>query len=106
MTEKDLVHIIDQATTRFKGDMPVLESAIGMLMIGRLFGWKVMYLIHSRSTIKEYEKILGVNIRDVMPDVGRCAKKSVAWTLLQGVTNFWKAVKGEIPNIRTPEITR
>lgn len=106
MTEKDFVKIIDVASEKFAGQMDELESAIGMLMLSRNYGWKVMYLIHSRKTIQKYEKILGVNLRELAPPVGRLAKKSMAWNVVQNVGNFWKAVRGEIPNVRTAEIEK
>jgi hypothetical protein len=106
MTDKELIRIIDTASGKFVGQLDELESAIGLLMLSRLFGWKVFYLIHSRRTIKKYEKILGVQMRDVSPEVGPLARKSNAWRLVQDVGSFWKAVKGEIPDVRTGEISR
>jgi hypothetical protein len=54
--------------------------------------------------LRKYEKILGISFRDELPEVGKMADKSVAWTAVQKVSNFWKAVKGEISGIRTPEL--
>ena len=104
MTEKQLVKLIDERTKEFAGQLNELENAIGMLMIGRLFGWKPLMLIHDKSTIKKYEKILDINIREALPEVGEYANKSLAWKAVSKVANFWKAVKGEIPGIRTNQI--
>jgi len=104
MNEKELVEMIDERTKDFSGQLNELENAIGMLMIGRMFGWKPLLLIHDKSTIKKYEKILDLNIREVLPEVGEYANKSLAWKAVQKVTNFWKAVKGEVPGIRTNQI--
>ena len=49
--------------------------------------------------------MLGVDVREVLPDVGDFAHKSLAWAAAQKVGSFWKAVKGEIAGIRTPEAT-
>jgi hypothetical protein len=106
MTNDELVNILDKAIKNFKGDLTTLESAIGMLVMGRHFGWRVVLLIHDKTTIKKYEKILGINIREVMPDVGVLANKSYAWKAVQKVGNFWKAVKGEILGVRSPETTK
>lgn len=104
MTEKELIELIDERTKEFAGQLNEIENAIGMLMIGRLFGWKPLLLIHDKSTIKKYEKILDLNIREVLPEVGEYANKSIAWKAVQKVTNFWKAVKGEVPGIRSNQI--
>jgi hypothetical protein len=106
MNEKQLVEIIDKATKNFSGQLDTLESAIGYLMIGRKFGWRVMYLIHNRSTIRNYEKILGFDSKKVMPEEGPCAEKSVAYKAVKRVSNYWKAVKGEIPGIRSSKILK
>ena len=99
-----LAHVYNIAETK-RGYMDEIESAIGMLIMGHHFGWKVMYLIHSQRTIKHYEEILGVKIRDVLPEVGTQAHRSRAWKLAQGLSNFWKIVKGEVPGVKTTELT-
>jgi len=99
---KDLIDLFDRASVDFKGDLHHLEAAIGAIIVGRQFGWKPLLLIHDRKTIRRFEKHLGItSIRDYMPDVGLHADKSVAWNLVQKVSSFWKAVKGEITGIRT-----
>lgn len=105
-TAEELVAIVDKATKEFVGQFNELESAIGMLFAGRKLGWKVLYLIHNKRTIEKYEKVLDIKVREFFPEVGPLASKSVAWTLVQAVGNFWKAVKGEIQGIRTAEITK
>lgn len=101
LSEKQIVELIDKATKNFSGGLDTLESAIGYLMIGRKFGWRVMFLIHSQSTVRKYEKILGFNSKEVFPEEGPWADKSVAYRAVQNVTNYWKAVKGEIPGVRS-----
>jgi len=105
MDNDQLVSIIDKATENYHGDITNLSRAIGMLATGRRFGWKVTYLVYSRATVKNYEKILDVKIQEVLPEEGDLAHKSIAWNALKKVTNFWKAVKGEIPGIRSTMTT-
>ncbi len=75
----------------------------GIYFIGRKFGYKVMPLVHDKRTLKECDEILDVKLQAELPDVGLYANKSVAWVAVQKVSNFWKAVKGEIPGIRSAE---
>jgi len=102
MTDNEFNKIIYTATTKFKGNLNYLENSIGMLSVGRRFGWKVLYLAHSKTTIRKYEKILDIKIRDVLSEESDLTNKSIAWKALKKVTNFWKAVSGEIPGIRSP----
>lgn len=96
------IEVVEAAIHEFSGDLSELESAIGMYAIGRHFGWKVLYIVHSKSTIRKYERILGKPIRDEFPEIGPDAKRSNGFRLLETVSNFWKAISGSqpIPNRR------
>ena len=41
--------VMDEAIFNFRGGIDELEGALGMYMIGRHFGWKVLYLIHTKK---------------------------------------------------------
>lgn len=102
---KQLVEIEENAIAAFTGQLNELESALGMLLMGHHFGWKVLYLIHSKKTIRKYESILGVKIRDLFPETGPSSDRSVGLALAIKATNFWKVVSGEqkIENLRKIE---
>ena len=105
LSEKQLVAVIDAAIQRFKGDSRRLSNAIGYLMMGRVMGWKVMLLMHDRKSVKDYEEILKIDSKEIFPEFGRMANKSMAYRALQKVTNFWKAVRGETPGVRSTELS-
>src|ERR1017187_3380618 len=106
LTPDELIEIVDKAIENFSGNVDKLESAIGLLMLARKTGWKPAYLFHSRSTVKDYEKILDIQFQKLFPPEGPKANKSIAWKLAKSVSNFWKAVKGEIPNMRSTELVK
>ena len=106
MNQQQTKKTVDSTIRNFKGQLPKLEGAIGALLVGQKLVWKVLFLVHDKRTIAKYEKILELKFRDVLPAETSLSHKSVAWTAVQKVTNFWKAVKGETPNIRTPEIKK
>jgi hypothetical protein len=96
-----MVANLDEIIARFKGDFRELEAAIGMYMVGRLVGWKVLVLIHNKRTIRKYEEILKINVREVFPEEGDFFDKSVSYCLVkklsdEGLGSFWKAVSGEL----------
>lgn len=97
-----LIEIELNAIAGFTGQLDELESALGMLMMGHHFGWKVLYLIHSKKTIRKYEDILGIKIRDIFPETGPSSDRSVGLALAMKASNFWKVVSGEdkIDNLR------
>jgi hypothetical protein len=89
--------LLDEAIIRFEGNLDELESALGMYMLGRHFGWKVLYILHSKRTVRKYEEILGISIRDEFEAEGPDADRSSGFRALKTVTNFWKAISGETP---------
>lgn len=103
LNDSELVALIDKSIMKFRGNSEELENAIGALMLGRKTGWRPLFLIHSPKSIRKYEAILNTQFRDVMPEVGPKAKHSVAWKISQTVSNFWKLVKGEVPDVKTAD---
>lgn len=104
LSDRKIQKIANEATERFKGDLNTLESAIGAMYVGKYFGWKVLFLAHDRKTIKKYENILDISFRDSFAEESSRSQDLVAFAAAQNISNFWKAVRGEIPGIRTPKI--
>lgn len=96
MNMQEKFTLVNKVVSSYHGDFHELERAVGMLTLGDAAGWKLLYLVHDKKTIKKYETILGINIQDAFPERGPLAKKSVALAMLDKVGAFWKAVKGEI----------
>ena len=67
-----------------------------MLRLGHHLGWKVLYMIHSKKTIRKYEEILDIKIRDIFPDEGPSASRSIGLDIAKRFSNFWKVVSGEV----------
>lgn len=96
--QKSELEIIEERVfIHFTGQLDELESALGMLRIGHHMGWKVLYMIHSKKTIRKYEEILDIKIRDIFPDEGPSANRSVGLGIAKRFSNFWKVVSGEAP---------
>ena len=94
--EERLRDIEMHAVTEFQGDLIQLEAALGMLRMGHHVGWKVLYLIHTKQTIRNYEDILGVKIRDIFGETGPSSYRSFGFNLAQRFSNFWKVAGGTI----------
>lgn len=68
---------------------------MGMYVLGFHVGWRVLYIIHSKKTIRKYEELLGIKVTEVHPEFGPDADRTNAYKIIQAVSNFWKAVSGE-----------
>lgn len=104
MQQEELLQIIDKAVAGYKGDVRVLESAIGALIVGHHFGWKPLFIINSQLTIRRYQKILGVQFREVLPDEGPLVHKSLGYAVVKQIGRFWDSVRGTAPG-RSAEVT-
>lgn len=99
LTDKEKIAAFDKvgtAVARFSGSLEELEKAIGMLMVGYHFGWKVLLLVHSKRTIKKYESILDIDIKEFFPAEGNSARRSMGLDLAKQIGNFWQVVSGDI----------
>jgi hypothetical protein len=88
--------IEENAIIKFQGNIDELESALGMLRVGHHLGWKVLYIAHSKRTIRKYEDILGIKIREMFPESGPSSKRSIGLSLAEKFSNFWRVVSGDI----------
>ncbi len=95
---EQLHEIERKAFANFTGQFDELEAAIGMLHLGDHLGWKPLVLIHNKRTIRKYEEILGINIREFFPEEGPSSHRSIGYTIAKKIGNFWKAVSGELKN--------
>ncbi len=93
---KTEIQTVENVITNFKGQLSELESAVGAYIVARRFGWKVLYLGHDKRTIRRYEKVLGFKFRDTVPPLGDQGERSLGWILARNLSNFWKAVSGEM----------
>ena len=93
--KEQIEQIEKRAIIQFTGMLDELESALGMLRIGHHMGWKVLYMIHSKRTIRKYEEILDIKIREIFPDEGPGASRSTGLDIAKRFSNFWKVVSGE-----------
>lgn len=94
--KQQIQEIEDKAITYFEGQLDELESALGMLRLGHHFGWKVLYLIHSKRTIRKYEGILDIKVREIFPETGPSSYRSYGFNLAETYSNFWKVAGGDI----------
>ncbi len=108
LTDEQFLAISHKALKEFKGDIREIERAIGVLFVGRATGWKPLYLMHDRKSMKKYEDHLGIKFQEVLEDEGPSARRSIAYHLLlkakEHLTNFWAVVRGETEeDIRSPQ---
>jgi hypothetical protein len=87
--------IILQKMKDFQGIGTTLESALGALVMGQYFGWRVLKLLHNPATYRRYEKALGVDFKDVCPEITNLGKeKSIGYAITEKLGSFWAVIMG------------
>jgi hypothetical protein len=88
---------IEQVCTDFQGQLDDLYKAVGMIVVGQLYGWKVMRLVSSRSTWTTATKLFG-DPKTLMEDEGKLWKKSCGYSFIkQSEKLYWDFVRGHAP---------
>jgi hypothetical protein len=110
MTDQQFMDICHKAFKGFNGNIAEFERAMGTLFVARFTGWKPIYLMQDRKSLKKYEDILNIKFQDLFEPEGVMAERSAAWKLVkkakQKMTNFWKVVRGETDeDFRSPNFT-
>jgi hypothetical protein len=95
--EAKLLEIEREAIANFVGQLDDLASALGMLRFGDYMGWRVLVLIHNKRTIRKYEEILNIKVREFFPEEGSQSHRSIGYKVAKQLGKFWKAVSGEVP---------
>lgn len=107
-TESFLTHEkaeqIEQVCTEFHGQLDDLYKAVGMIVVGQLYGWKVMRLVSARSTWTTATKLFG-DPKTLMEPEGDLAHKSYGLKAIKKAEElseasqrlYWEFVKGHIP---------
>ncbi|TXI35537.1 MAG: hypothetical protein E6Q59_10825 [Nitrosomonas sp.] len=91
-TEKKIL----QNMREFRGVGTTLESALGALVMGQYFGWRVLKILHNPATYRRYEKVLGVEFKDVCPEITEFGqKKSIGYAITEKLGSFWAVVMGK-----------
>jgi len=91
-----IVDLLDRAIVKYDGDVGEVEQALGAYLFARHVGWKPLVLIHNKRTIRKFEEVLGVSFREEFDEIGPDAERCKAYQIASGLSNFWKAVSGEV----------
>jgi hypothetical protein len=93
MNKEQLNERIEKVCEEFKGQIPDLYSMVGVVIVGRLFGWRVVRLTASRRVWTMTTKWFG-DPKELMPERGRLAYKSVGLKIIDQIGDYWDFIKG------------
>jgi hypothetical protein len=96
ITDEELNKKIEQVSTDFHGQIDDLYQAVGMIVIGRMYGWQVMRLSAPRRIWSKATELFG-DPKLLMRPRGVLAYKSLGLKIVDTAGDYWDVVKGKIP---------
>lgn len=93
ISNEELMARIEEVTKDFHGQIDHLYEAVGMIVIGRLFGWKVMRLASSRRCWTTATSLFG-DPKLLMREREKYAYKSFGLAVVDKVGDYWEVIKG------------
>lgn len=88
-----LARQIVRATGEFHGQIGDFYEAVGMIVVGRLVGWRVMRLVSSRKCWSTAMTWFG-DPKELMPERGHFAYKSVGLAIVDRLGGYWDFISG------------
>lgn len=105
MNREQLDERIEKVCEDFKGQFSDLLQMVGIVVIGRLFGWRVIRLVVSRRIWMMTTRAFG-DPKLWMPERGRLAYKSVGLRVVDALGGYWDFIKGVTPRDGLSEMQR
>lgn len=96
MDDQELHARIETVAESYRGFFPDLCMMVGIVILGRYFGWRIVRLTCPRRIWGLTVKWFG-DPKTFMPDRGRLAYKSVGLAIVDKIGDFWGIVRGSTP---------
>lgn len=95
-TEQELDKRIEELCETYHGSLEDLYRAVGMMVVGRYFGWRVMRLVSTRADWSNAIKMFG-DPKTWMADREKFWHRSYGLHLADKIGRFWDVIKGTAP---------
>ena len=79
----------------FEGDARKLEAALGAYVLGQLYGWRALYMVHTQAHCRQLEAILGARFVDLCPESTEITSRSLGIRIAQRLGSFWRVARGK-----------
>ncbi len=88
--QRHLGHII----STFRGNGQELENALGALFLGKLYGHRVIRVMHAGASYTKYQRILDLRFTDWCPAETSLSVRHRGYQLALKAQNFWDMIRG------------
>lgn len=101
MNDQELMKKVDEVCTEFTGQIDDLQAAVGLITVGRLYGWRVMRLACSRRHWMVACGLFG-DLKEILPERGVLAHKSLGLKVVDKAGGYWDFVAGNVSRDALP----
>lgn len=91
LSDDELMCLVEKVTSEYKGDIDKLSQVIGLLVLCRLFGWRVMRIVAPQRNWALANKLFG-DVKSLSVERGMYYDKSVGLRVIDKVGDYWDYV--------------
>ncbi len=96
LTEKEQKHLHHILTT-YKGRGDHLQDALGALLIGKVYGWRVLRVMYGGKVYARFQRDLELDFKEWCEPETEFAARHRGYQMALKVEDFWKLIRGEVP---------
>lgn len=93
INDKELFQLFDKVAGEYVGQSDRLLDAFGLIIFGRLYGWRVARLVSSNKTWTVATKLFG-DPKLLMPERAKYAHKSIGLAIVDKLGGYWDYIRG------------
>lgn len=95
MNDEELMKKIDEVCEDYSGFANDLYMIVGMVVVGRRLGWRVVRLTVSSGVWARANKAFG-DIKLLMPERTEYTRKSIGLAMVDKMGSYWEVIRGSI----------
>jgi len=92
ISDQELMVLLDKIAGEYKGQSDDLISSFGMIILGRLYGWRVARLVTSSKDWTKATRLFG-DPKLLMPERGKYAHKSLGLAIADKLGGYWNLIR-------------
>jgi hypothetical protein len=101
ITEEEMIKKIDDVSANYTGYLDDLTQIVGMVVIGRRYGWRVIRLVNSRRHWALACKHFG-DLKILLPERGDLTRKSIGLAIIDAIGGYWDIIRGSVNRHELP----
>ncbi len=87
---------VEASVSTYRGQSDTISDALGALAFGQFYGWRGLYMAHGRQKIRRFEAVLGIRLRESMPERTDLSERILGVRVADEIGKFWAVVKGDV----------